>query len=390
MFSLFRKRVATSVDHFNAAFLRLCWLLAPARLKLKLRDILRVKWYQSLIGVPITKISLEDLRAYTPIRLNITSDPQSVTWVRTGKLSATHPFFEHIVFHAWLSQIRARICSTEIDSLIDLHKIDPGLAPTGFVFHVSRCGSTLVSNILSVPASCLVLSEPFSVGTSLILSETSLPVERQIDIFRALMSVLGRAQSANQKYLFLKFTSWNVLYLDFIKKVYPEVPWIFLYRRPLEVAVSCLEDQLAWTMANNNPRLTERHLGISDISNLSTEEFYARAIAKYGEAALGGLDNNAMLVNYSDLSESFIPKLLSFFKIEATAEESLQMRGCFQFHSKDPRKTRRHSNDSQKKVRMASPHLKEMVDRYAVASYEALENTRRITNPKSEQIYGEA
>lgn len=371
------KRVATSLNSFSTATLRFCGLLTPAQFQPKFKDVLFPKWNDSLFSIPPTKISLDKLRAYTPIRLNIHTDPLSVTWQRTGNLQPHYPFFEDALYHSWLNQVRPRLCSTGIDSLIDLHKMDPGLAPTGFVFHISRCGSTLVSNMLSVPASSLVLSEPFCLGTSLILSETSLPVARQIEIFRALLGLLGRARTADQKHVFVKFTSWNVMYLKFIKQIYPDVPWIFLYRQPLEVAVSNIEDQLSWTMANNHPRLAERQLGVPDMSKLSIEEFYARSIAKYGDSALDGFDSNGMLVEYREVTESFIPRLLSHFKIEATEEEIQRMRGCFQFYSKDATRQRKHSEDGVKKVRMASPYLKEMVDRYAVATYEALENRRR-------------
>jgi hypothetical protein len=350
--------------------------LSPASLKAKLRWVLFQRWYDALLDVSPLKAS-EDLEPYTPVRLIISSDPYNVIWLKTGKLTVHQPFFEHRLLHSWISQIRPRLGSTSIDRLIDLHKTDPGLAPTGFVFHVSRCGSTLVSNMLSVPASCSVLSEPFSVGTSLILAETSLPEQQHIEIFRALLGVLGRPQTPNQKHLFVKFTSWNVLYLSFIKKVFPEVPWIFIYRRPLEVAVSNLEDRIAWNLANNHPRLIERQLGIPDMSSLSVEEFYARVIAKYGESALRGLDTNSMLVEYGEISESFIPRLLSFFKIEPTEEEIERMKGCLKLYSKDGTKQRKYSADGVKKVKMASPHLKEMIDRYSVASYEALESTRR-------------
>jgi hypothetical protein len=235
--------------------------------------------------------------------------------------------------------------------------------------------------MLSALESCLVLPEPFLISVALILSETPLPLELRAEIFRAVVGVLGRPRSAGQKHLFVKFTSWNVLYLDFIKKVYPGVPWIFMYRRPLEVAVSNLEDKIAWTMAKSEPGLIQRHLGISDTSDLSVEEFYARAIGRYGEAALKGLDDNAMLVNHREVSESFIPTLLSYFKIDATAEELQKMKGCLQFYSKDATRERRHSDDSRKKIDMASPYLKELVERYAAASYEALEQRRGAAEP---------
>ena len=37
---------------------------------------------------------------------------------------------------------------------------------------------------------------------------------------------------------FVKFDSWNTLDLALIRRAFPDVPWIFLYRDPVEVIVS--------------------------------------------------------------------------------------------------------------------------------------------------------
>ena len=38
----------------------------------------------------------------------------------------------------------------------------------------------------------------------------------------------------------MKFSSWNVLYLPLVRAAFPVVPWVFVYRHPVEVMVANL------------------------------------------------------------------------------------------------------------------------------------------------------
>ncbi len=48
---------------------------------------------------------------------------------------------------------------TEFDVLLQLEKSLDSVAPTGFIFHSSRCGSTLVANACRAITNSIVLSE---------------------------------------------------------------------------------------------------------------------------------------------------------------------------------------------------------------------------------------
>jgi len=77
-----------------------------------------------------------------PSRVPVRIDAGWVEWLDVGTLRFTDPFFENTVRRAGR---RAGIA--------------PGPGPAGLIFHVSRCGSTLISQMLST-AGQLVLSEP--------------------------------------------------------------------------------------------------------------------------------------------------------------------------------------------------------------------------------------
>jgi len=88
-----------------------------------------------------------------PSRVPVRIDAGWVEWLDVGTLRFTDPFFENTVRRAGR---RAERWTQPLESLTG---IAPGPGPAGLIFHVSRCGSTLISQMLST-AGQLVLSEP--------------------------------------------------------------------------------------------------------------------------------------------------------------------------------------------------------------------------------------
>ena len=53
-----------------------------------------------------------------------------------------------------------------------------------------------------------------------------------------MVSALGQERLGRETNYFIKFDSPTILALTFIRRVFSEVPWIFLYRDPEEVLIS--------------------------------------------------------------------------------------------------------------------------------------------------------
>ena len=73
-------------------------------------------------------------------------------------VSLTEPFFQQTVERAKEDKQRGEQF-TEFDVLLQLEKVFDSVSPTGFIFHSSRCGSTLVSNACKVVTDSIVISE---------------------------------------------------------------------------------------------------------------------------------------------------------------------------------------------------------------------------------------
>lgn len=122
--------------------------------------------------------------------------------------------------------------------------------PTGFVFHMSRCGSTLVSRSLAQSPRHLVRSQPGplrdGIWTALTANWTTMPTtvdgsESTTDTLRPLRNLIGyllRTDRGPVDGSFLKFYSENVLFLPAVRAAFPDVPCLFLFRDPAQVLAS--------------------------------------------------------------------------------------------------------------------------------------------------------
>jgi hypothetical protein len=112
--------------------------------------------------------------------------------------------------------------------------------PTVFIFHVSRCGSTLAAQLLSLNEENIVLSEvPFI--DEVLRWRNLLPNADEagtLQLLQASIASYAQKRSGKEKRLIVKADSWHVLFYKQLRKLYPQTPFILLYRKPDEVIKS--------------------------------------------------------------------------------------------------------------------------------------------------------
>lgn len=99
--------------------------------------------------------------------------------------------------------------------------------PDLLVFHVSRCGSTLLTQLLGLDEHITALAEVPLFDELLALPATH---DRRT-LLRAAAHLLRRGTDK----LVIKCDSWHLLHYDFLRNCFPETPVVFLYRNPAEV-----------------------------------------------------------------------------------------------------------------------------------------------------------
>lgn len=328
------------------------------------------------------------LREWTPVSFRVEDNPPTVDWLPLGGISLADPPFDDAVRAYRAANPAIRPVRTPWEVLEDVTRIRPGLRPRAGIFHVSRCGSTVLSNALAALPRHLVIVEPTPL--SAVLRPLRPPMhdlhadarERWLD---ALIGALGHCRGAEERY-FLKFTSWNVLHLPLIRKVIPGFRWVFVYRHPVEVMVSMLRTSSQWlALLMQDPAQAASRYGFSLQANgvprglprgVTQEECCAHALADFYKVALASCDSNTLLINHSQLFEPFLPELLDFLGIDASSEDMARMMTVAGFDSRHTDSSRVFHDDRQEKWRAATPAIREAADRLVMVLYTRTEALR--------------
>lgn len=166
------------------------------------------------------------------------------------------------------------------------------MTPAGFVFHESRVGSTLVANALTAmdPESHRVYSESDPINSALNACQdtttSSCDMNIHVELFRDVVYMMGRTSSPKEKHMFFKVSSIGSKRIDVMQAAFPTVPWIFVYRDPVQTMMSHMDPsklrgrfpQAVCLRAKRRPphdlAALVSHYG-ADVHELSNEEFCA-------------------------------------------------------------------------------------------------------------------
>jgi gluconate kinase len=313
---------------------------------------------------------------WLPIRVFWRDSAFRVDWCYFGNTRLTAPFFCDSVSEALrqpFNQVFRR--ETPIAELQEWRHASPGLEPTAFVFHASRCGSTLVSQMLASLDSHIVISEPPMLDTILRAHHMAPGINEddQVEWLRALVSSLAQARNGETGFV-IKLDAWSVFELDLVRKAFPDTPWVYLYRDPLEIAVSQLSARGAYMV----PGVLGPALYMFDqkeVMAMRPEEFIARVLGKMLEAGYAGcLHAGGRALHYPQLPQALWTGLGEVFGIRDDAASLEKLQNAARRDAKHPQFE--YVKDSEPRQREATPALRDFVERWATPAYRALEDAR--------------
>ena len=296
------------------------------------------------------------LAPLTPLALELGAEPR-VEWGDLRGITLSEPFFDDTVERWARTAPRPRRLRTGVDALAVLDH-EPAFDPAVLIFHMSRCGSTLVSRLLASHPTTLVISEPAALNTLLLAADRS--AERHALWLRRLVRALGRAHGADSRTFVLKLSSWNVTRIDLFRRAFPAAALVWLQRRPQEVVSSLVAQEPGWLDLRQSPRLAERILGVpaAVAATLDAEEFCVRALRAMLEAARTVRDAGALVVDYSELPTAIWERVAPFAGIAIDDADAARMRDASRFHAKDT-SGRVFTGDS---IRPVSDRVRALVD----------------------------
>ena len=322
---------------------------------------------------------LEDIKGWLPVDAVVVEGRPGLMWMEMSGVSLTEPFFQQTVERARKENRAERF--TEFDVLLQLEKQLESVAPTGFIFHSSRCGSTLVANACRAVSNSIVLSEANAIDKLIarFITDADNPVKESLySVFlRCLVHALAQRRTQNERHLFIKFACCSFAQLERIKRIWPNVPWLFLYRDPVETIVSNVKDVPPWLIDNDRRVLSSI---IGDAGEMGLEELCARTIGSLYSTAYNLANGNSMLLNYKQLSVPVIANVLNFFQVSPSTEELETIARTSEVYSKEASGTRAFVADTDTKQRHASDLVREMSERWASEPYRRLEQKRNLVN----------
>ena len=283
----------------------------------------------------------DDLHNWIPIRLYNDNKELTCRWVYTGTLQCCDPFFDETIqkYKLLIENSKSQRVFTTIDMLDEWGSQIDAVYPTAFIFHISRCGSTLVSQALGKLNRSVSVSEVpiFDEILKLPLKGHLKDVEEVNKLLAGAIRLYGARRIGDEKYFFIKTDSWHLLYYQQLRLLYPEVPFVIIYREPGVV------------LDSNRRKKGIQGIYCLDMSELCGLEglpeeklhpdmFFGYVLEQYYKCILdiAETDSQCLLLNYNEGIDEIIERIKLFAGLEISVDESLIIAERSMYHSKHP------------------------------------------------------
>jgi len=322
---------------------------------------------------PAGLMELADLAHWTPVRLDFSGPAPTVDWADLSDERFVDPFFDQTVTR-WASGPRARpLVRTGFGALAALDS-EPSLEPAGMIFHLSRCGSTLVSRLLGTLHGVIAVAEPSPLNALLGLDPDRVDEAWLIQSVRLLVRALGRRRHGDERRLVLKCTSWNIRRRAILAAAFPGTPWIWVQRDPARVIASLLAKPPGWLRLQAGQQWAARRFGVDPeaVSAMAQPEFAARALGAMLKAAATDRAGR-ICIDHADLPDAVWQRVAPHFGLEADPAAIERMIEEARFYTKDvaPRVFAGDAPDQ----RPLTDAMREAAERFAAPGYRALKTS---------------
>lgn len=295
-----------------------------------------------------------------------TNGDMLVQWAHFAGAALWEPFFEQSLRRAMrrpfnqLMSYRTPLSTLSATGPTTLRQ------PDGFVYHLSRCGSTLVAQMVGALDDAQVVSESPVIDAivQLVHSRPDLPDALRVDLLRAIVLAYGRRGSGP---FVVKLDSWHALALPLFRAAFPAVPWVFLFRDPVEILVS--QGRMRGLQMVPGAFPVDLY-GIDDGHLLPVEDYCALVLAKLCEAVLADDGQGGLLIDYSALPGAVAAQILPHFHIAADQRGQVALQSASARDAKNPHAL--FTDDRSDKQAEASAAIRAAAERHVQPLYAAL------------------
>jgi len=313
----------------------------------------------------------------------------ALDWDSYKKDPSAFPMFRHLVNHSCHSRNTFTYDLKKIVELAAERSDVKVIKPTAFVFHESRCGSTLVANALT--AMDTKEHRVYSEAKPLVMATLACgfagkdcPMHRATELVQDVVFVMGLTDKPKEKNMFFKVQSIGTKYMDVVLKAFPETPWIFVYRDPIQTVMSQMKKgahhancihQLRDIPASKTKFLTSIDRKLNSLNPVEKCALHLSLLCDAAVEAIDGSHGMGFGVNYEDITNKLISTVFpDHFKLEMTEERRERIIDISGHYSKGiAHKAGKWAEDSDKKDEKATPLVKDACKTFLSASYNSLE-----------------
>lgn len=325
------------------------------------------------------EIAETDFGRFQPVRLVKPQESETLraVWQDFADLAMTDPFLNRTRKKTANAADRSKSFMTDLQVVHHVAKQPGNLPFSGAVFHLGRVGSTLVHRLLSETKKALSLSEPIIVDQALSLTE-DWPTDRRIALLRDVIGASAQPRRPTERHLIIKMVVVMNTELGPFSLAFPKVPWIFVYRDPVEIMVSVLRQPPGFVRywRQNRAHAAER-FGVPAMANraMSMEEFVARALGRFCalavEASKLASPGQCLAVSYRRLPDAIWETIAPHFGIALSEPDREAMREQARYSAKRADAVEFRS-DSDEKREQATPEVVRLAERFVAPMIDEL------------------
>lgn len=310
---------------------------------------------------------------------------QQVVWLDVGDYQFKEWKFRYSIDNLISQHGIGKCFTTDIQLLAKTDAtLSNNLIPRGFIFHMSKCGSTLISKALTQADNHLVINEATPLHENLwqyLTNDWRNPVDwtdNKLRLIRNLILTMGRRRLPDHDQYFVRFRSWNVAFADVIQRAFPDTPCLFMYRDPVEVLASILSKT-----TTSLPRLKETGAAAfitgvpsTELNDMDNLHYFTSFYKQYLHSSLTKMQSNTRYLNYRQLSKQNLAEILSQTFGYTTTETRLSlMQAQFDTYSKDDSSTISFKSDNREKQKLVTPAIRDAAEQQLMDSYRELEES---------------
>jgi hypothetical protein len=283
----------------------------------------------------------EHLRGWIPAKLTHPNRQLLLQWLYTGAQPYTEPFFDESMMKCmhFPQNSKPYKCTSTAEMFCRWSHEADSVVPTAFIFHVSRCGSTLVSQALGMLPQHISLAEVplFDDILRLGYKHPQYDADARAALLQAAIRLYGARRSGVEERLFIKGNCWDVFFYNELRKLYPNTPFIIMYRSPEAVIHS---NQIKKGMQGIYGLIEPAILGLENLppQQQHPDVYIALVLEKIYQAIINihRTDSNTLLLNYNQGLPLMMQQIAAFTGMPISDEYKAAIAERSQYNAKYP------------------------------------------------------